>query len=207
MAAVVPRPVRPGDRVAIVAPSGPFPPTVVWRGLAFLRERYRLVFDRGLFARKAYLAGDDVRRRRELARALEDDDITAILAARGGYGANRLAEAPRTTQVDRRLLRHHRPPRGGGAGRGRLPACVERHRARALRSSRALSDDRGARGPLASAPLRRPPGLGTGRSRGAALRRQPRHPASLRRGRPARRARRSDRLSRGCDREAVPARY
>ncbi|MBL9027795.1 MAG: LD-carboxypeptidase [Myxococcales bacterium] len=89
MSAVVPRPVRPGDRVAIVAPSGPFPPVVVWRGLAFLRERYRLVFDRGLFARSAYLAGDDERRRSELARALEDDDIAAIIAARGGYGANR----------------------------------------------------------------------------------------------------------------------
>lgn len=100
MAAVVPRPVRPGDRVAIVAPSGPFPPTVVWRGLAFLRERYRLVFDRGLFARKAYLAGDDARRRRELARALEDDDVTAIIAARGGYGANRFVH-----EIDWQTLR------------------------------------------------------------------------------------------------------
>ncbi len=86
---VVPRPLRRGDRVAIVAPSGHFPHVIVWRGLSVLRERYRLRFDRGLFARSTYLAGDDERRRGELASALADDDVAAIIAARGGYGANR----------------------------------------------------------------------------------------------------------------------
>jgi muramoyltetrapeptide carboxypeptidase len=86
---IVPRPLRPGDRVAIVAPSGHFPHVIVWRGLSVLRERYRLRFDRGLFARSIYLAGSDDRRREELRRALEDDDVAAIIAARGGYGANR----------------------------------------------------------------------------------------------------------------------
>lgn len=89
MEVVIPRPVRPGDLVAVVAPSGPFSHIVAWRGLDFLRQRYRLRFDRGLFSRKAYLAGDDARRRAELSGALQDDDITAIVAARGGYGANR----------------------------------------------------------------------------------------------------------------------
>ena len=88
---IVPRPLRRGDRVAIVAPSGHFPHVIVWRGLSVLRERYRLLFDRGLFARSTYLAGDDARRRAELSRALEADDVAAIIAARGGYGANRFA--------------------------------------------------------------------------------------------------------------------
>jgi muramoyltetrapeptide carboxypeptidase len=47
----------------------------------------------GLFARDAYLAGSDARRLDELSRALADDDVKAIVAARGGYGAMRLLDA------------------------------------------------------------------------------------------------------------------
>ncbi|NUO52402.1 MAG: LD-carboxypeptidase [Polyangiaceae bacterium] len=84
-----PAPLRAGDLVAVVAPSSPFEHVIVWKGLSFLRERYRLRFDRGLFTRTHYLAGSDARRRDELARALEDPDVKAIIAARGGYGAGR----------------------------------------------------------------------------------------------------------------------
>lgn len=75
-----------------MAPSGPFPVEAIgWRGLAFLAERYRLRFDRrALFARSGYLAGSDDVRRQALAAAVDDPDVAAILAARGGYGANRI---------------------------------------------------------------------------------------------------------------------
>jgi muramoyltetrapeptide carboxypeptidase len=83
---------RPRDIIAVVAPSSPFEHVLGWRGLGFLAERYRLRFDRGaLFARRGYLAGDDARRRDALAAALADPSVSAILAARGGYGANRFA--------------------------------------------------------------------------------------------------------------------
>jgi muramoyltetrapeptide carboxypeptidase len=87
-----PPPLRPGDTIAVVAPSSPFEHVLGWRGLGFLAERYRVRFDRrALFARRGYLAGDDEQRRRALADALDGDDVAAILVARGGYGANRFA--------------------------------------------------------------------------------------------------------------------
>lgn len=104
LATIFPRALRPGDTIAVIAPSGPFPVEAIgWRGLAFLAERYRLRFDRrALFARRGYLAGPDDVRRASLAEALADPDVAAILAARGGYGANRI-----TRGVDFGSLRAH----------------------------------------------------------------------------------------------------
>jgi muramoyltetrapeptide carboxypeptidase len=82
---------KPGDTIAVVAPASPFPPTLGWVGLGFLARRYRVRFDRGLFSRRGYLAGDDERRRAELAAAVEAPDVRAIVAARGGFGAGRVA--------------------------------------------------------------------------------------------------------------------
>jgi muramoyltetrapeptide carboxypeptidase len=87
----IPPALRPGDLVTVVAPSGPFEATPAWLGLAWLRERYRVRFDRGMFGREGYLAGSDERRGAELAAALADPDVRLVLAARGGYGANRYA--------------------------------------------------------------------------------------------------------------------
>lgn len=80
---------RPGDTIAVVAPSSPFEPVLAWVGLGFLAQRYRVRFDRGLFTRTGYLAGSDERRRDELVRALTDPAVRAVIAARGGYGASR----------------------------------------------------------------------------------------------------------------------
>jgi len=63
----------------------------VWRGLGWLAERYEVRFDRGIFTARGYLAGEDVRRARELDAALDEPDVRAILCARGGYGASRFA--------------------------------------------------------------------------------------------------------------------
>ena len=84
-----PPPLRPGDTISVVAPSSPFEPVLAWVGLGWLALRYRVRFDRGLFARTGFLAGDDARRREEFTRAMEDEDVRAIVAVRGGYGASR----------------------------------------------------------------------------------------------------------------------
>jgi muramoyltetrapeptide carboxypeptidase len=92
MAAVlVPEALRRGDRVCVIAPSGPFDRTLVLRGIGWLATRYRVKFDRGIFSREGFLAGDDSRRLRELESALSDPDVRAVIAARGGYGLGRIA--------------------------------------------------------------------------------------------------------------------
>lgn len=97
-----PPPVRPGDRLHVIAPSGPFDRLLFFRALGWLGRRYRVVWDRGCLERHRYLAGDDQRRLAELDRALRDPLATAIVAARGGYGATRISH-----RADFASLREH----------------------------------------------------------------------------------------------------
>jgi muramoyltetrapeptide carboxypeptidase len=91
----------PGDRVAVIAPAGPVPEGGFAAGRARLGDRYKLLVDDGLFARRGYLAGDDGRRAAELERALEDAEVRAILCARGGYGIMRLLDRLDDAQLAR----------------------------------------------------------------------------------------------------------
>ncbi|MBZ0118926.1 MAG: LD-carboxypeptidase, partial [Sandaracinaceae bacterium] len=104
--AIAPPALRPGAHLRVIAPSSPFDRASFDRALARLRERYRVSFDEGLFARDGYLAGDDDRRLRELLGALRDPDVHAIACARGGYGATRLLDAidPREVSAHPKLL-------------------------------------------------------------------------------------------------------
>jgi muramoyltetrapeptide carboxypeptidase len=61
-----------------------------YRGLAWLGERYHLVWNRGMLERRGYLAGSDERRLDELDQALRDPTARALIAVRGGYGATRI---------------------------------------------------------------------------------------------------------------------
>jgi muramoyltetrapeptide carboxypeptidase len=88
----------------VVAPSSRFDRALVWRGLGWLRERYRVEFDPLLFGRDGMFAGKDERRQGELEAALVAPGVRAIVATRGGYGATRIAH-----RIDWRLLR--RSPR------------------------------------------------------------------------------------------------
>lgn len=85
-----PRPVSAGSRLGIVAPAGPFDREAFARGIAWLRERYEVVFDEAIFSESGYFAGGDSRRLGELNRSIADPSIDAILCARGGYGCTRL---------------------------------------------------------------------------------------------------------------------
>ncbi|HEX3773314.1 MAG TPA: LD-carboxypeptidase, partial [Polyangiaceae bacterium] len=88
---VIPAPLQRGSRVRVIAPSSPFDRTLVLRGIGWLGERYRVEFDWSIFERTGFLAGSDARRLEELDRALQDPDVGAIVAARGGYGLTRIA--------------------------------------------------------------------------------------------------------------------
>lgn len=83
----------PGARIALVAPSGPFDRQGLEHAAQRLRARYDVRYALGIFERKGYLAGDDTRRSEELLAAVTDSDVTAIIAARGGYGLTRILGA------------------------------------------------------------------------------------------------------------------
>ena len=86
----LPRLVRPGSRLAIVAPAGPFDEDAFCAGLGWLRERYEVSHRPDIFARTGYLAGDDSRRLDEILEALADPTVDAIVCARGGFGTTRI---------------------------------------------------------------------------------------------------------------------
>jgi muramoyltetrapeptide carboxypeptidase len=84
---------RPGDRIAVVAPSSPVSPDLLTRGCARLRAAgLDVVTGEHVLARYAggRLAGTDEERAADLTAAWCDDSVRAVLCARGGYGALRL---------------------------------------------------------------------------------------------------------------------
>jgi muramoyltetrapeptide carboxypeptidase len=83
---------KPGDLIAIAAPASPFDRGELFRGLAWLRTRYRLRIDTRVLTRTGYLAGTDADRADCLARAMVDPEVAAIITARGGYGTMRIVD-------------------------------------------------------------------------------------------------------------------
>lgn len=86
-----PHPLVPGDRIAVVAPAGPFNPEKFEAGLAVMRT-WGLIPEPAPHAydRRSHLAGLDTDRAADLAACLADPDLKAIICARGGSGCLRL---------------------------------------------------------------------------------------------------------------------
>ncbi len=83
-----PRALRPGDRVAVVAPASPFKRDEFEAGIAEIRALgFEPVYDDSVFARHGYVAGTPDVRASAFVRAWEDPSIAALVAARGGYGS------------------------------------------------------------------------------------------------------------------------
>jgi muramoyltetrapeptide carboxypeptidase len=82
------RPLRPGGRVALVAPASSFDRSAFDAGVAELR-RLGLdpVYDDSVFERAVFTAGADTVRADALRRAWSRPDVDAIVAVRGGYGS------------------------------------------------------------------------------------------------------------------------
>ena len=85
-----------GDRVAVVAPSGPVPADLLDAGLDLLAswglEVTVLPHVRGTDERFGYLAADDAARAEDLMHAWCAPGVTAVLCARGGYGVHRMVD-------------------------------------------------------------------------------------------------------------------
>ena len=83
-----PRAVRPGDRIAIVAPASNCAREEFDRGVSELRRLgFNPVWDDSVFARGLFTAGPPERRAAGFLRAWNDPDVRALIAVRGGYGS------------------------------------------------------------------------------------------------------------------------
>jgi len=83
-----PRALRPGDRVAVVAPASHFARDEFDAGVTELRALgFDPVFDDSVFARERFVAGSAAVRAAALEAAWADPSVAAIVAVRGGWGS------------------------------------------------------------------------------------------------------------------------
>lgn len=91
-----PRRLVPGDRVAVVAPSGPIDAARLAAGCAILRswglEPVVAPHVLDVHPRLDYFAGTDEDRAADFQQAWLDPTIAAVICARGGYGAQRVCD-------------------------------------------------------------------------------------------------------------------
>ncbi len=90
---IIPRSLGPGAKIAIVSPSSIIKPQNVYNALPVLRDRgWEPVVSPHAFDRHGSFAGTADNRYSDLADALTDPGVDAILCSRGGYGAVHLLE-------------------------------------------------------------------------------------------------------------------
>jgi muramoyltetrapeptide carboxypeptidase len=85
------RRLKPGDRVALVAPASSFRPEEIEGGVHELaRLGLHAVYDESIFERERFVAGSVETRVKSIQKAWADPDIAALFAIRGGYGSAQL---------------------------------------------------------------------------------------------------------------------
>jgi muramoyltetrapeptide carboxypeptidase len=83
-----PRALRPGDRLAVVAPASPFKREEFDRGVEEIRRLgFEPVYDDSVFERRRYVAGPAELRARAIHDAWCDPGIAGLVGVRGGYGS------------------------------------------------------------------------------------------------------------------------
>ena len=86
-----PRPLRSGDRIAIVAPASNCAREEFDRGVREVaRLGYEPVFSEAVFERDVFTAGSAATRAADFVRAWSDPSVAALMAVRGGYGSVQL---------------------------------------------------------------------------------------------------------------------
>jgi len=83
-----PRALRPGDRLAIVAPASHFDRDEFDQGIAEIHALgFVPVYDQSVFAKREYVAGPADLRAAAIRSAWHDPSVAGIVAVRGGYGS------------------------------------------------------------------------------------------------------------------------
>lgn len=106
LAGKLPPPLKPGDCLQVIAPSGALRELVaLQQGIAIWESRgYTVDLSLGCDRQWGYLAGNDEDRRRQLEISLKDPNCRGILCVRGGYGTARLLENWSWPQTDSKWL-------------------------------------------------------------------------------------------------------
>lgn len=94
---------RPGDLIGVVAPAGAVEEAAVRAGARILEGcGYRVRLGAAVLHQAGYLAGSDRERAADVLEMFRDDQVRAVVAARGGYGSGRLLPL-----LDMDLIRAH----------------------------------------------------------------------------------------------------
>ncbi len=106
-----PRSVRPGrlsagDTIGIVAPASPFDKASFQNGIDAIHSMgFATKIDPRAYHGVGYLAGEDAQRADQVNAMFGDDDVQAVMCARGGYGSLRILE-----RLDYKLMAVHPKP-------------------------------------------------------------------------------------------------
>lgn len=88
---VIPRRLRPGDTIGLVAPASPFDIEQLYRGVSLLESAgFNVRMSKSIFLKSGYLAGSDTQRAALVMKMFDDPVVKAIICARGGFGSMRL---------------------------------------------------------------------------------------------------------------------
>ena len=90
---ICPSYLKPGDTIAIAAPARKISLEEISPAVALLESKgFRVLVPEKLFGINNQLSGSDEERARQIIDLLKNDDVKAIIFARGGYGSIRTVE-------------------------------------------------------------------------------------------------------------------
>lgn len=90
---VKPKPLKKGDRIALIGASSPTPIDKIEPSIKFMEEMgFEVVVGKSVAASHGFLSGTDEVRAKDINEMFEDKSIKGIFAIRGGYGAARLLD-------------------------------------------------------------------------------------------------------------------
>ena len=84
---------KPGDKIAVVAPARKVLFEEIERALQLVKEwNLQPVTGKNLWKEQDQFSGNDEERKKDLQEAMDDKEIKAVIAARGGYGTVRIID-------------------------------------------------------------------------------------------------------------------
>jgi muramoyltetrapeptide carboxypeptidase len=94
---------KPGDKVALISPSGKMTRDVIERAAGLLAQQgFKVKTGRHAFDGDGVFAGTDAARAADMQKALDDKSIRAVFFTRGGYGCLRTHQLLDWTEFHRR---------------------------------------------------------------------------------------------------------